>query len=41
MQPRRVEGVNAAIPAEGVLRGIGIELVGRQRILAAQQLEIL
>jgi hypothetical protein len=40
MQPRRVEGMNAAIFAKGVLRRIGIELVGGQRILATQQLKI-
>jgi len=40
MQARRVEGVNAAMLAKGVLRRIGVELIGRQHILARQQLEI-
>src|SRR5271167_428221 len=36
---RNVERMNAAGGAERVLRDAGIEAVGRQRILAAQQLE--
>src|SRR2546428_1748218 len=39
IRARHVEGVNAAMPAEGVLGGSRVELVGRELVLAAQQLE--
>src|SRR5215469_6776264 len=33
--------MDTAMPAEGVLGGIGVELVGREILLALQQLELL
>src|SRR5258708_30636366 len=38
---RHIERMDAAVPAEHVLRGPGIELVDRQITLAAEQLELL
>ena len=40
-RPRHIEGMDAAMPAEGMLGGIGAEQVGRDRVLAAQQRELL
>src|SRR4051812_6717264 len=36
IRARHIEGMHAAIPAEGVLRGVGVELVGFERLLALQ-----
>ena len=36
IRARHVKGVDAAMPAECVLRGIGVELVGREIRLALQ-----
>src|ERR1043165_7941866 len=38
---RLIEGVDAAMPAECVLRGAGVELIGRQRVGAAQDVHAL
>src|SRR5262245_2978909 len=39
VRARHVERMNAAVPAERVLRRFGIELVGGQIVLAADELE--
>src|SRR5271170_4576686 len=41
VRARHVEGVDAAGGAEGVPRGAGVEPVGGQRILAAEEFELL
>src|SRR5262249_44791161 len=41
LRARHIEGVHAAMRAEGVLRHAGAEGVHRERVLAAQQLESL
>src|SRR5262249_18300331 len=38
---RHVERMHAAVPAEGVLGGAGVELVGGEIVLAAEELEAL
>src|SRR5690348_14576072 len=37
MRARHVERLDAAVPAEKVLRGAGVELVGRERLLAREK----
>ena len=40
VRSRHVEGMHSAMAAEGVLRRIGVELISRQRVFAAQELKL-